>query len=182
MAKVLMPLAQGFEEIEALTVVDILRRAEIEIVIAGLLPGPVVGAHAISIIPDTTIDAVHADYFDMIVLPGGQPGTDNLNADPRIHALLKEFAAKEKLICAICAAAIVLAAADLLHGKKVTCYPSYVDRLGGGIYENSPVVSDGTIITSQGAGTAIHFGLELTARLAGRSTSDKISKAMLVMS
>lgn len=180
MAKVLMPLAQGFEEIEALTIVDILRRAEIEVVLAGLLPGPVAGAHNISVIPDTTIDAVNAGAFDMIVLPGGQPGSDNLNADPRIHALLEEFAAKEKLIGAICAASVVLAAAGLLNGKKATCYPSYRDQLNGGTYEDTPVVSDGAIITSQGPGTAIHFGLAIAVRLAGRHTSDRISKAMLV--
>jgi len=180
MAKVLMPLAQGFEEIEALTVVDILRRADIGVVLAGLLPGPVVSARNVSILPDTTIDAVNAGDFDMIILPGGQPGTNNLNADPRIHALLNEFAAKEKLIGAICAATIVLAATGLLRGTKVTCYPSYRDQLQGGIYEDTPVVCDGTIITSQGPGTAINFGLVIATRLAGRHTADEISKAMLV--
>jgi len=180
MANVLMPLAEGFEEIEALAIVDILRRAEIGIVLAGLLPGPIVGAHNINIIPDTTIDAVTAASFDMIVLPGGQPGTDNLNADRRIHALLAEFAAKEKLIGAICAAPIVLAAAGLLSGKKATCYPSYREQLNGGIFEDTPVVSDGTIITSQGPGTAIDFGLAIASRLAGRHTSDGISKAVLL--
>ena len=180
MAKVLMPLAQGFEEIEALTVVDILRRAEIEVVLAGLQPGSVTGSHNISIIPDTTIDAVNAGGFDMIVLPGGQPGSDNLNADPRIHALLNEFAAAEKLIGAICAAPIVLAAAGLLTGKKTACYPSYRDQLNGGIYEDMPVVSEGNIITSQGPGSAVHFGLAIAARLAGQHASDGVSKAMLV--
>jgi 4-methyl-5(b-hydroxyethyl)-thiazole monophosphate biosynthesis len=180
MARVLIPLAQGFEEIEALTVVDILRRADIEVVLAGLLPGPVASARNVCIIPDTTIDAVNADAFDMIILPGGQPGTSNLNADRRIHALLNEFAAREKLIGAICAATIVLAAAGLLRSTKVTCYPSYRDQLQGGIYVDTPVVSDGTIITSQGPGTAINFGLAIAARLVGRHTADGISKAMLV--
>lgn len=175
-----MPLAPGFEEIEALTVVDILRRADIEVVIAGLLPGPISGAHAISVVPDTTIDAVNADSFDMIVLPGGQPGTDNLNADPRVHTLLKEFRAKKRLIGAICAAPIVLAAAGLLNGKKATCYPSYTGRLHGGIYENTTVVSDDCIITSQGVGTAIAFGLALVTRLTSQATSDSIARAMLV--
>lgn len=180
MAKVLVPLAQGFEEIEALTVVDILRRSGIEVVLAGIQPGSVEGAHQISIIPDTTIDAVNADDFGMIVLPGGQPGSDNLNADPRIHALLAEFAAKDKLIGAICAAPIVLAAAGLLSGKKVTCYPSCADRLNGGIYEDSPVVSDGTIITSRGPGTAVNFGMEIAALLAGPGVADAVAKSMLV--
>jgi HD-GYP domain-containing protein (c-di-GMP phosphodiesterase class II) len=116
----------------------------------------------------------------MIVLPGGQPGTDNLNADPRIHALLKEFSATGRVIGAICAAPIVLGAAGLLNGKKVTCYPTYSDRLNGGIYEDTTVVCDDTIITSRGAGTAIEFGLALAARLTGQSTSDGISRAMQV--
>ena len=180
MPKVLMPLASGFEEIEALAIVDIPRRAEIEVVIAGLLPGPVSGAHTISVVPDSTITAIHTDEFDMIVLPGGQPGTDNLNADPRIHALLKEFAAKNKLIGAICAAPIVLAAAGLLNGKRATCYPAYSGRLNGGIYEDSTVVSDGTIMTSQGVGTAIAFGVALVARLTSPATADGIARAMLV--
>ncbi|MBW4055046.1 MAG: HD domain-containing protein [Proteobacteria bacterium] len=179
MAKVLMPVAEGFEEIEAFTIVDILRRAEIEVVLTGLLPGPVAGAHNISIVPDTTIEMVNGAAFDMIVLPGGQPGTDNLNADPRVHVLIKEFADHNKMICAICAAPIILATAGLLRGKKVTCYPSYRDQLNGGIFENAPVVSDGTIITSQGPGTAVNFGLAIVTRLAGRHTSDKVSNAML---
>ena len=180
MPKVLVPLAPGFEEIEALAIVDILRRAEIEVVIAGLLPGPVAGAHNISVVPDTMLGSVNTDSFDMIVLPGGQPGTDNLNADPRVHALLKEFAAKNKLIGAICAAPIVLAAAGMLNGKKVACYPTYIDRLNGGIYEDNPVVSDGSIITSQGVGTAIFFGLALVALLTNQTTSDRVSRSMLV--
>ena len=180
MAKVLMPLAQGFEEIEALTVVDILRRAGVEVVLAGIQPGSVEGSHQISIIPDTTIDAAIAGDFDMIVLPGGQPGSDNLNADPRIHVLLTEFAAKDKLIGAICAAPIVLAAAGLLSGKKATCYPAYADRLNGGIYEDSPVVIDGTIITSRGPGTAVNFGMEIAALLAGQGVADAVAKSMLV--
>ena len=180
MPKVLMPLAQGFEEIEAITIVDILRRAGIEVVIAGLSAGPVTGAHNITVVPDTTIDAIQGDSFDMIALPGGQPGTDNLNADSRIHSILQEFSAKNKLIGALCAAPIVLAAAGVLNGKKATCYPAYSDRLNGGICENSTVVSDGTIITSQGIGTAIEFALALVARLTSQATADGIARAMLV--
>ena len=180
MAKVIIPLANGFEEIETLTVVDILRRAEIDVVLAGLMPGPIAGAHNVNVIPDTTIDAINTGAFDMIILPGGQPGTDNLNADQRIHKLLKELASKEKLIGASSAPPIVLAAAGLLNGKKATCYPSYRDHLNGGIYEEAPVVSDGNIITSQGPGSAIRFGLAIAARMADRDASDRVSKAMLV--
>ena len=180
MAKVLVLLAQGFEEIEALSVVDILRRARIEVVLAGILSGPVAGAHDVSIIPDTTIDTVTADAYDMIILPGGQPGTDNLNADPRVHTLLKEFSVKNKQLGAICAAPIVLAAAGLLSGKKATCYPAYIDQLNGGAYEDAPVVTDGNLITSRGPGTAISFGLEIAARLVGRDVADAVAEGMLV--
>ncbi len=180
MAKVLMPLANGFEEIEALAVVDVLRRAKIEVVLAGLQPGAVESARKVVIVPDTTLDAVTADSFAMIILPGGQPGTDNLNADRRIHALLKEFASKDKMIGAICAAPIVLASAGLLAGKRVTCYPDYCDRLDGVIFEDKPVVCDGKIITSQGPGTAIAFGIEIAMRLAGRHTAEAVAAAMLI--
>lgn len=180
MAKVLMPLAHGFEEIEALAVVDVLRRAEIEVVLAGLQAGPVESARKVSIVPDTTVETLTADSFDMIILPGGQPGTDSLNADHRIHALLRDFASKDKLIGAICAAPVVLASSGLLAGKRATCYPGYRDRLGGAIYEDSPVVCDGTLITSQGVGTAISFALEIVSQLAGKQTADTVAAAMLV--
>jgi 4-methyl-5(b-hydroxyethyl)-thiazole monophosphate biosynthesis len=180
MTKVLIPLAAGFEEIEALTVVDILRRAQIEVISAGLQPGPVVGAHNIVVIPDTTINAVHSAEYDMIVLPGGQPGTNNLNADPRIHLLVAEFAAAGKQIGAICAAPVVLAAGGLLAGKYVTCYPAYSDKLGDAIYEDKPVVIDGSLITGRGAGSAVEFALEIVSRLAGRVVADAVAKAMLV--
>ncbi|MDD2855562.1 MAG: DJ-1/PfpI family protein [Desulfuromonadaceae bacterium] len=180
MAKVFIPLAHGFEEIEALTVVDILRRAEIDVVMAGLINVSVTGAHDITVHADTTIDMVNAADFDMIILPGGQPGTDNLNSDARVHALLHEFNAKQKTIAAICASPIVLAAAGLLTDRTATCYPTYSTRLTGAVYEDKPVVCDGNIITSKGPGTAISFGLEITSRLAGRDAADKISKSMLV--
>lgn len=180
MSKVLIPLADGFEEIEALAVVDILRRAEIEVVLAGLHEGAVRSARNINIIPDATLDSINSAAFDMIILPGGQPGTDNLNSDPRIHELLKEFDAREKLIGAICAAPIILASAGLLDGKHATSYPSYVNRLDGACYEDRQVVCDGRIITSQGAGTAISFGLEIVGRLVDRKKAADVAAAMLV--
>jgi DJ-1 family protein len=179
MPKVLLPLAEGFEEIEALAIVDVLRRAKIEVVIAGLHSGPVTSVHNISILPDTTIDTIGADEYDMIILPGGQPGTDNLNADVRIHRLLTDFQASGKLIGAICAAPIILAAAGLLTGKRATSYPSYSGRLNGATYDDRPVVTDGNIITSQGPGTAISFAMAIVSRLAGAHTSEEVTKAMI---
>jgi 4-methyl-5(b-hydroxyethyl)-thiazole monophosphate biosynthesis len=176
-----MPLAEGFEELEAVAIVDVLRRSKIDVVTAGLHPGPVSSARNIRILPDTTIDTVKAVEYDMIILPGGQPGTDNLNADLRIHRLLTEFQTSGKLIGAICAAPIVLAAAGLLSGKRATSYPTYSARLGGALYDkHAAVVTDGSIITSQGPGTAIHFALAIVARLAGAQVADEIAKAMLV--
>jgi len=182
MSKVLVLLADGFEEIEALGVVDILRRAGIETVLAGLREGQVVSARNISIIPDTTIDAVKPDGFSMLILPGGQPGTTNLAADKRIKKLLKQFNDTGKLIGAICAATTVLAEAGIINNRRVTCYPTYKDKLAGALYENKPVVSDGNIITSQGPGTAIPFALAIVARLCGEHGANELRDAMLVNS
>jgi 4-methyl-5(b-hydroxyethyl)-thiazole monophosphate biosynthesis len=180
MPKVLVPLAEGFEEIEALAVVDVLRRAEIRVVTAGLQPGPVTSARKVSVLPDTTIDTVSADEYDMIILPGGQPGTDNLNFDRRIHKLLADFQGADKLIGAICAAPTILSNAGLLAGKRATSYPFYANMLEGAVYEDRPVVIDGNIITSQGPGTAISFALAIVSRLMGVHAADTVSKAMLV--
>jgi len=181
MSRVLVPLAEGFEEIEALAIVDVLRRAEIEVVVAGLQPGPVTSVRKITVLPDTTIDTVSSDGFDMIILPGGQPGTDNLNNDPRIHRLLADFNSAGKLIGAICAAPIILGAAGLLSGRRATSYPTYSNRLGGALYDaRTEVVTDGNIITSQGPGTAISFALAIVSRLAGERTAGETAKAMIV--
>ena len=180
MPRVLLPLAEGFEEIEAMAMVDVLRRAEIEVVVAGLQPGPVSSARKVTVIPDTSIDTISSDGFDMIVLPGGQPGTDNLNSDARIHRLLAEFQAKGKLIGAICAAPIILSKAGLLSGRRATSHPSCSTRLDGAMYEDRTLVTDGNIMTSQGAGTAISFALAIVSRLAGGHVSDTVRRAMLV--
>jgi len=181
MPNVLVPLAEGFEEIEALAIVDVLRRAGIAVVVAGLCPGLVTSARNVSVLPDTTIDTISADGFDMIILPGGQPGTDNLDNAPRIHQLLAEFQTAGKLIGAICAAPIILAAAELLHGKHATSYPTYSSKLNGAVYEDRSVVSDGNIMTSQGPGTAISFALAIVSRLLGEQASDTVRKAMIVI-
>jgi protein deglycase len=180
MPKVAVLLADGFEEVEALAVVDVLRRADIETLLAGLRDGPVTGAHGVRVIPDALIEAVSPEAFDMIVLPGGQPGSDNLNADPRVRELVRGFSRKGKLTGAICAAPIVLADAGVLEGKHATSYPSYKDRLGNAVYEEKTVVEDGNVLTSRGAGTALSFGLAIVARLAGKEKAARIRDAMLV--
>ncbi len=182
MPRVAVILADGFEEVEAVAIIDVLRRAEIETVVAGLHDGPVASARKVRVLPDTVIDTVRADDFDMVVLPGGQPGSDNLNADARVKDLIRSFSQKGKLTGAICAAPYVLANAGVLRGKRATSYPSYQDRLGGALYEEQAVVSDGNVLTSRGAGTALGFGLAIVERLAGREKAQKIKDAMLIAS
>ncbi|MCX7739204.1 MAG: DJ-1/PfpI family protein [Hydrogenothermaceae bacterium] len=179
MVRVLIPLADGFEEIEALSIVDILRRASVEVVLAGLKDGPVVSARGVRVLPDTTIDKVKADDFEMIVLPGGQPGTDNLNADPRVKELLIEFSQKGKLTGAICAAPYVLANAGILQGKKATSYPTYKEKITNAVYLDEDVVEDESILTSRGPATAACFAFKIVERLKGRETAENIMRAML---
>jgi 4-methyl-5(b-hydroxyethyl)-thiazole monophosphate biosynthesis len=180
MAKVAVILADGFEEVEAMAIVDVLRRAEIEVTVAGLHEGPVTSARNVKVIPDRLIDTVAAENFDMLVLPGGQPGSDNLNADERVKALVRDFHNKGKLTGAICAAPYVLANAGILEGKHATAYPTYSDRLGAALYEEKSVVADGTILTSRGPGTALCFGLAIVERLAGKETAQQIKDGMLL--
>lgn len=175
MPRVLVPLAPGCEEIEAVTVIDILRRAKIEVVSAGLDAHPVKASRGVMLLPDSTLDEAMQHEFDMIVLPGGQPGTDNLRADARIISLLKRMAAQEKYIAAICAAPSVLAAAGLLDGKRATCFPSCLDEFPNVLLQNSALEIDGKIITSRGPGTAMDFALTLVELLAGKATREKVA-------
>jgi 4-methyl-5(b-hydroxyethyl)-thiazole monophosphate biosynthesis len=182
MPRVAVILADGFEEVEAMAIIDVLRRAGIDTIIAGLHGGHIASARNVKVIPDTVIDAVKADDFDMIVLPGGQPGSDSLNADVRVKELITDFSRKGKLTGAICAAPIVLANAGVLKGKRATSYPSYKDKLGGAVYEEKSVVTDGNVMTSRGAGTALSFGLAIVERLVSKETARKIKEAMLISS
>lgn len=169
MKTVLVPLAQGCEEIEAVTVIDILRRAGIEVVSAGLNDLPVLASRGVVLLPDTTLDTALQHSFDMIVLPGGQPGTNNLKADKRIIALLQQMAQQGKYIAAICAAPSVLAAAGLLDGKQATSFPGSLDPFPHVTQQRAAVVEDGKLITSRGPGTAIDFALTLVERLVGKA-------------
>ena len=169
MAKVLVPLAQGCEEIEAVTVIDILRRAGVEVVSASLDGQPILASRGVVLIADATLDAVLHDHFDMIVLPGGQPGSNNLKADQRIITLLQQMALQGKYLAAICAAPSVLASAGLLDGKQATSFPGVLDAFSQIIKQSDAVVEDGKLITSRGPGTAMNFALTLVERLAGKT-------------
>jgi 4-methyl-5(b-hydroxyethyl)-thiazole monophosphate biosynthesis len=176
----LVPLAQGCEELEAITIVDLLRRAGIEVITAGLDDRPVRASRGTVLIPDTTLDEVQERGFDMVVLPGGLPGADHLNEDRRVHRLITEMAAGGKPVAAICAAPKVLARAGLLKGKTATSFPGAIPEsdLAGVHYVESPVVEDGNILTSRGPGTAMDFALALIERLAGRAKREEVEKPL----
>ncbi len=180
MGKVAILLAPGFEELEAVTVIDVLRRGGIEVIIAGLEEGPVPSARNVRIVPDTTIEALNPDEIDLVVLPGGLPGVENLKKDPRVKELLTKVREKGKKCAAICAAPGALAAFGLLEGKRATIYPSLREELKGARVEDSPVVVDGDIITSQGPGTAMAFAFKLLETLAGPEKAREIAEQMLV--
>jgi 4-methyl-5(b-hydroxyethyl)-thiazole monophosphate biosynthesis len=169
MSRVLVPLAPGFEEIEAVTVVDLLRRAGIKVRTASLDGPSVTGSHGITVTADIALDAVVADDYDMIVLPGGMPGAEHLRNDPRVISLLRRFAAAGRYTAAICAAPSVLAHAGLLDERSATSFPGFLaaDSAPGLRLRDDAVVIDGKVVTSRGAGTAMEFGLALVELLAG---------------
>ncbi|MEW6132147.1 MAG: DJ-1 family glyoxalase III [Pseudomonadota bacterium] len=181
MAKVLVPLAEGCEELEAVTIIDLLRRAGIEVVTASLQPGIVKASRGTRLMPDAVLDDVLHDDFDMIVLPGGMPGAQHLKEDPRIIGLLKKMAEQGKYTAAICAAPMVLAEAGLLAGKRATSYPGSLDRIEvpGMAYLKDAVVRDGKVLTSRGPGTAIDFALALIEALSGKARRDEVEAGLV---
>lgn len=180
MSRVLVLLAAGFEEIEAVTTVDLLRRAGIETRTAALGPRDVTGSHGITVTADLDLDSVDPDDFQMIVLPGGMPGADHLKADPRVTSLLRRFAGSGRYTAAICAAPGVLAHAGLLEGRTATSYPGFLraDSAPGLRLSEDPVVIDGKIVTSRGPGTAIEFGLALIGLLEGSQAARRVRDAL----
>lgn len=181
MPSVLVPLAPGFEDLEATTIVDILRRAGVEVITAGLAPGLVQGSRGLRVQPDASLDEVLERDFDMIALPGGMPGSQHLKDDTRIQALLKRLSATGRYTAAICAAPMALAAAGLLDGRQATSYPGVVDKLDlpGTVYSTEPVVVDGKVVTSRGPGTAMDFALALVELLVGRAVREQVEVALM---
>jgi len=179
MSKVLVFLAPGFEEIEAITVIDLLRRAEIDVTVAGLEDGLIVGSHDIAVNSDLFIGEINSDDYDMLVLPGGQPGTNNLKANEIVLNTIRHYQKNGKYLAAICAAPTVLAKADVLKNTRVTSYPSEKSVFTFVNYMESDVVRDGNIITSRGVGTAIEFTLELVELLRGVEIKNELAKKIL---
>jgi len=181
MSRVLVPLAQGCEELEAITITDLLVRAGIEVTTAGLDEQPVTASRGTTIIPDTTIEAITGQSFDLIVLPGGLPGADHLRDNKSLQLLLKNHAAEGRRIGAICAAPKALAAAGLLEGRRATAYPGVLEALANDQIDirNSAIEIDGNIITSRGPGTAMDFALTLIELLEGPARREEVNKQLV---
>lgn len=172
-------LANGFEETEAIAPIDILRRCGLDVVTVGIGEEVITGSHGISVIPDITeVDFAPSEDIDMIVLPGGMPGTLNLEKSRTVQDAIDYCTEKGKYIGAICAAPSVLGKKNLLTGKKATCFPGFEDFLLGAEFTGAPVEADGKIITARGAGVAVEFGLKLAEILKGSAASDKVRAAM----
>ena len=178
MKTVLIPFSEGSEELEAVTVVNILRRAGVTVTLAGLSAGPLHGSRGTMLVPDATLDEALAHSYDMVVLPGGQPGTNRMKADTRILQLVRQMNAQGKYVAAICAAPSVLAAAGLLDGKRATCYPGALDTFPKVQQQPAAVVEDGSLITSRGLGTAMDFALTLVERLCGQEKRREVEAGL----
>ena len=175
-----MFLANGFEEIEALLPLDLLRRAGIEVKTVGIGTTTVTGSHDIRVKPDMFEGAFEITQkpIDCIILPGGMPGTKNLDASPVVHKAIDRALDDNALICAICAAPMILGKRGLLKGKNATCFPGFEEYLDGATV-GGRVVRDGNIITAIGMGAAMEFGLEIVAAIKGREEADKLAAAVL---
>jgi 4-methyl-5(b-hydroxyethyl)-thiazole monophosphate biosynthesis len=178
--RILVPLADGFEELEAVAIVDILRRAQLDVTVGGLSERPR-GRSEIVVEPDAPIGELDLDRFTMVVLPGGLGGTEAMMADERLIALVRRLHGEGRVTAAICAAPMVLAKAGVIEGVQVTAHPSVQGSLGGAVVsEAERVVRSGSVVTSQGPGTAVEFALALVEDLCGPETASELARAMCV--
>ena len=181
MSKIVIPISNGFEEIEAISIIDICRRANIEVVIAGVEALETIGAHNIKVTADCKIEEVKGNDFDLIVLPGGLPNAFTLADNEHVQRLLKEFKASDKYIAAICAAPYALHKAEVLN-KDYTCYPSFEQKIVPENYiSNQNVVKDGKVITSRGPATAMEFALEIVKLIKGDEIYEELREGLLIL-
>lgn len=178
--KILVFLAEGFEEVEALTVVDYTRRMGIEADMVSVEGNKeVAGAHGIKVLADLAMDDVALENYEGLVIPGGLPGAANLRDNARVVDLVKDMNERGKLLAAICAGPIVLARAGIIENKKITSYPGFEKDLQSGQYENSPAVLDGNMITARGPYYAVDFALEIVRYLLGEEKAEELKKNIL---
>lgn len=178
--KVYIFLADGFEEIEALVPLDILRRADFEVETVSITNDmEVVGSHGLRVICDTTIGLISPELADLLILPGGMPGSDNLAFSEKLADILVRHNESGKWLAAICAAPYVLGQLHILEGKQATCYPGYEDKLLGAEYINQSVVVSQNVITGNGAGAAIKFAFKIVEELKGKRLADFLASKMM---
>ena len=181
MKKVAVFFANGFEEIEAISIVDVLRRASIGVTTVSVSGNiEVEGAHGIKVIADKVFNDLEFNSFDMLILPGGMPGAKNLNNHNGLKNVILQFNKSGKHLGAICAAPLVFGQAGILNGKKATCYPGYEDYLEGAEITSSSTEVDGNIVTGRGAGVAIEFALKIVEQLINKETAEEIAEKMVV--
>lgn len=181
MTRVLIPIVNGVEEMEAVIAADTLRRAGWEVVLTGLQPGVVHASRGVMLQPDTTWSEIEPETFDLMLLPGGAQGTANLAADPRITSALHAFQKAGKWIAAICAApAVVLHPAGILAGRSATCYPGLASGLADTRWQTQHVVIDDRIVTSRGPGTAFEFAVTLIRLIDGDEAAGNVASGMLL--
>lgn len=172
-------LAEGFEEVEALAPVDILRRADIPVTTVGVGGKVICGSHKIPVTADITLDEFECSpQMKGVILPGGMPGTKNLYAEQRVRDAVSYAAARDLLVCAICAAPMILGRMGVLCGKKATCFPGFEDELLDAYVRTDKVVVDGNIITGKGAGCALDFGFAIAAQLKGEVAAERVASSM----
>ena len=173
-------LAEGFEEIEAITIIDVLRRGSVKCDICSIRDRKVIGSHKIKIKVDILLSEIEVDSYDAVILPGGMPGAQNLKEDSRVIDILKRFQIKNKIIGAICAAPIVLKEAGIIKDKTITSYPDFKEELNESNYSEDIVTNDGNIFTSRGPATAIYFALELLKQLTDQQIYQNVKESMLI--
>lgn len=173
-----MFLAHGFEETEALLPLDLLRRAGLEVTTVGIGGIDITGSHGITVKADITDSELADNAPECVILPGGMPGTKNLDASPVTHKALDDALENNALICAICAAPMILGKRGILRGKKATCFPGFEEYLEGATV-GGRVVRDGNIITAIGMGAALEFGIGIVAAIRGREEAERLAAAVL---
>lgn len=178
MTSVLIPIADGTEELEAVTMIDLLRRAGIDVVVASLSGEAVTCSRGTKLVPDCSLPEALASDYDMLALPGGLPGADHLAADQRLTSLIREMDGSGRWLAAICAAPKALARAGVLEGKKATSFPGVLEAEGHELVTGEAWTRDGNVLTSRGPGTAMDFALELIELLLGAENRQEVEQAL----
>jgi 4-methyl-5(b-hydroxyethyl)-thiazole monophosphate biosynthesis len=179
--KIAVHLAEGFEEIEAISIIDVLRRADIDVIVVSVTGKlEVTGAHDIKVLADKLFENVNYNDLFMIVLPGGMPGASNLDAHAGLKTQIMKFSAENKQLAAICAAPLVFGNLGILNGRQAVCYPGFEKYLSGAEILTIPVVEAGNIITGRGPGTAISFALKIVEKVVSPEKAELVAKQMLV--